>query len=177
MSNFDPSVSIALRLLPVFTHGTIAEYLKEFGGKSFNRPQALTISATLFIPTPWVTTVKVSIALRLLPLVQRKSGYCTLEKDYVSIALRLLPLVQRRVRRISQDKFGVSIALRLLPLVQPLPQLPNISAQLKAGELPFFRKPIFCIFIPEVCEKMFNSKRPLMSRTNSTLQKLWWKLN
>jgi len=56
--------------------------------------------------------------------------------------------------------------------VQQLPQLPNISVQPKAGELPFFRKPIFCIFIPEVCEKMFNSKRPLMSRTNPTLQKL-----
>ena len=70
----------------------------------------------------------------------------------------------------------VSIARRLLPLVQQLPQLPNISAQPKARELPFFRKPIFCIFIPEVCEKMFNPKRPLMSRTNPTLQKIMMKI-
>ena len=70
----------------------------------------------------------------------------------------------------------VSIALRLLPLVQQLPQVPNISAQPKAGELPFFRKPIFCIFIPEVCEKMFNPKRPLMSRTNPALQKIMMKI-
>jgi len=60
--------------------------------------------------------------------------------------------------------------------VQQLPQVPNISAQPKAGELPFFRKPIFCIFIPEVCEKMFNPKRPLMSRTNPALQKIMMKI-
>ena len=162
-------VSIALRLLPLVQLRVSISGMTLF--QCFNRPQALTISATPKTASLLFYSFDVSIALRLLPLVQLWFEPASFRGNTVSIALRLLPLVQHLViQTATQTK--VSIALRLLPLVQQLPQLPNISAQPKARELPFFRKPIFCIFIPEVCEKMFNPKRPLMSRANPTLQKL-----
>ena len=74
-------VSIALKLLPLVQRNFVNG--KEKGFTCFNRPQALTISATIVEPQPKFRGIYVSIALKLLPLVQRKKNMKNLAKQFV----------------------------------------------------------------------------------------------